>query len=209
MKKIEQENSKERILATATKLFGQKGYSAVSIREICKKANVNICMISYYWGGKQELYNAIVEELAAMHTRYAETFMDFSKNPESLSKKEQIDLLMLMLDKFIDFFYANITSDLLIFLIKEQQAPDFKAIIPPAVSYLRRLLACILNKKENDKEIIYKTLFILAQINSPRILPVLSLRPLGQDEFTEEDINIVKNNVKFYVNAILKEYKID
>ena len=62
---------------------------------------------------------------------------------------------------------------------------------------------------ENDKEIIYKTLFILAQINSPRILPVLSLRPLGQDEFTQEDISIVKNNVKFYVNAILKEVKID
>ena len=137
MKKIEQENSKERILATATKLFGQKGYSAVSIREICKKANVNICMISYYWGGKQELYNAIVEELVAMHTRYAETFMDFSKEPEVLSRNEQVDLLMLMLDKFIDFFYANITNDLLIFLIKEQQASDFKAIIPPAVSYLR------------------------------------------------------------------------
>ena len=136
MKKIEQENSKERILATATKLFGQKGYSAVSIREICKKANVNICMISYYWGGKQELYNAIVEELVAMHTRYAETFMDFSKEPEVLSRNEQVDLLMLMLDKFIDFFYANITNDLLIFLIKEQQASDFKAIIPPAVSYL-------------------------------------------------------------------------
>ncbi|CCY23931.1 probable transcriptional regulator protein TetR family [Brachyspira sp. CAG:484] len=209
MKKIEQENSKERILATATKLFGQKGYSAVSIREICKKANVNICMISYYWGGKQELYNAIVEELVSMHTRYAETFMDFSKEPEALSRNEQVDLLMLMLDKFIDFFYANITNDLLIFLIKEQQASDFKAIIPPAVSYLRKLLACILNKKENDKEIIYKTLFILAQINSPRILPVLSLRPLGQDEFTQEDISIVKNNVKFYVNAILKEVKID
>ena len=92
MKKIEQENSKERILATATKLFGQKGYSAVSIREICKKANVNICMISYYWGGKQELYNAIVEELVSMHTRYAETFMDFSKEPEALSRNEKVDL---------------------------------------------------------------------------------------------------------------------
>ena len=54
------ENSKSRILEAATKLFAQKGFDGASIREICKLADVNLCMISYYWGGKQELYNGLL-----------------------------------------------------------------------------------------------------------------------------------------------------
>ena len=48
MEKITQENSKEKILKAAIKLFAEKGFDGTSIREICKEAEVNICMISYY-----------------------------------------------------------------------------------------------------------------------------------------------------------------
>ena len=62
-------NSKEKILKSAIKLFAQKGYDAVSIREICKNAGCNICMISYYWGGKQELYNGIIENFKELREK--------------------------------------------------------------------------------------------------------------------------------------------
>lgn len=68
MKKINDENSKDKILITATKLFASKGFDSVSIREICKEAGVNLCMISYYWGGKQELYDSIVDEMVERQT---------------------------------------------------------------------------------------------------------------------------------------------
>ena len=63
MKKVKDENSKVRILEAATTLFAKKGFDGASIREICKAANVNLCMISYYWGGKRELYEGIIENL--------------------------------------------------------------------------------------------------------------------------------------------------
>ena len=63
MKKIKDENSKDKILKSAAKLFAQKGFDGVSIREICKDADVNICMVSYYFGGKQELYQGIIDDL--------------------------------------------------------------------------------------------------------------------------------------------------
>ena len=78
----------------------------------------------------------------------------------------------------------------------------------PVFLYFRRLVAAIFQKDENDREIIYKTVFILSQINSPKILPAMSLRQLGQNEFNQEDIKIIKENVKFYVQALLKEAKI-
>ncbi|MBS4759369.1 MAG: TetR/AcrR family transcriptional regulator [Clostridium sp.] len=208
MEKIKNENSKAKILNSATKLFAQKGFDGVSIREICKDAGVNICMISYYFGGKQDLYQGILDDLVEKQTVYAKTFINFEQNPENLTKKEKIDLLMTILDKFIDFFYSRISKDLIILLLKEQQKPNFFAN-SPAFNYLRSLIASLFDKDVNDREIILKTLFILAQINSPRILVGLSLRLLGQDDFVQEDIKIIKENVKFYVNALIKESQID
>ena len=31
------------------------------------------------------------------------------------------------------------------------------------------------------------------------------LYPLGQDDFIQEDIKIIKENVKLYINALIKE----
>lgn len=202
------EDSKSRILKEATKLFAHKGFDAVSTREICKAANVNLCMISYYFGGKKELYDSILKELVKKQTEYAESFMDLSIDPQTLSKKEQVELLKTMTSKFIDFFYSNITNEIILFLLKEQQKPDFN-IQSETLNYLRKVVACVLDKDVNDKTVIFKTLFIISQINSPKIMPTFSLRLLGQDDFTQEDIAIIKENMKNYINLLLKESEID
>ena len=180
MKKIENENSKQRILNAATKLFAAQGFEGTSIRQICKEADANICMISYFWGGKQELYNGIIEDLIEKQTEYAKTFIDFDIEPSSLDKTSQINLLMTVIDKIIEFFYSEkISKDLLIYLLKAQQN-EKSAINSPAFMYLKKLIGAIFNKPENDREIIFKTVFIISQFNSPKILPNFSLYPLGR-----------------------------
>ena len=198
------ENSKQKILNSATKLFANKGFDAVSVREICKDAGVNLCMISYYFGGKKELYNAIIDDLVEKQTQYANTFLDLSIEPKALSKQEQIDLLFVILDKFVDYFYSNISSDLILLLLKEQQNPEFN-FKPPTFEYLRKVISAVFNLEVNSKESVYQTLFIISQLNSPKIFPAFSLRLLGQDTFNQEDIKIIRNNIKFYINLILKE----
>ncbi len=203
MEKVKDENSKTRILEAATALFAQKGFDGTSIREICKKANVNLCMISYYWGGKQELYQGIIENLIEKQIEYSKSFLDLNKNPKDMSVDECINLLITITDKFVDFFYTNISTDLIVLLLKEQQKPDFLAQ-SPVLDYMKAVVARILNKDVNDRLVIFKTLFMLSQVNSPRILPAFSLRQLGQKEFTKEDIKIIKENVKLYINSVLK-----
>ena len=200
MKHKYDENAKEKILNTAIKLFAQKGYDGTSIREICKSANINICMISYYFGGKQELYQEIITNLIKSQNAYLESFLDIDEDFSNKSKKELIEKLQIVLEKFIDYFYSNISSDLIAFLVKEQQKSDFK-IEPPAIIYLRKLVAAILDKQASDKEVIFKVLFLISQINSPKILTTFSLKVLNQTEFTDEDIQIIKNNIKTYVKA--------
>lgn len=48
------------ILLVAEQLFAEEGFDGTSIREIAKIANINIAMISYYFGSKEKLLEALV-----------------------------------------------------------------------------------------------------------------------------------------------------
>jgi len=53
-------DKKEVILTVAEKLFSEQDFDAVSVRDIAKEANVNIAMISYYFGSKEKLFEVII-----------------------------------------------------------------------------------------------------------------------------------------------------
>jgi len=55
-------DTKSKILAIAEDLFAELGFDATSTRLIAKEANVNIAMLNYYFGGKEGLYMAIIEQ---------------------------------------------------------------------------------------------------------------------------------------------------
>ncbi|SHJ62359.1 TetR/AcrR family transcriptional regulator [Flavobacterium haoranii] len=48
------------IIDKSEKLFAEKGFDGTSIRDIAKEADINIAMISYYFGSKEKLLEAIV-----------------------------------------------------------------------------------------------------------------------------------------------------
>jgi AcrR family transcriptional regulator len=50
---------KDAILLAAEKLFAQRGYHAVSIRQIADEAGVPLALVGYYYGQKHELFAAI------------------------------------------------------------------------------------------------------------------------------------------------------
>ncbi len=52
------EQSRERLLLSAMRLFGQQGFSKTSTREIAQAAGTNVAAISYYFGDKAGLYQA-------------------------------------------------------------------------------------------------------------------------------------------------------
>lgn len=57
-----EKDAQTKLLETATLLFSQKGFHAVSIRELAGTANMNSALISYYFGGKEGLYQEVLEE---------------------------------------------------------------------------------------------------------------------------------------------------
>lgn len=53
------EETKKRIIEVAAVLFSQKGFEGASVREIAKKAEVNLAAINYHFSSKQNLYEAV------------------------------------------------------------------------------------------------------------------------------------------------------
>lgn len=60
MSQIELNDKKIQILNVAEKLFSEKGYEGTSIRDISKEAKINIAMVSYYFGSKERLLEALI-----------------------------------------------------------------------------------------------------------------------------------------------------
>ena len=56
----EHTDKKEIILAAAEELFSEQDFDAVSVRDLAKRANVNIAMISYYFGSKEKLLEELI-----------------------------------------------------------------------------------------------------------------------------------------------------
>ncbi len=55
---------KAAILLAAERLFAQRGYHAVGIRQIAAEAGVPLALVGYYWGAKHDLFHAIFEHWA-------------------------------------------------------------------------------------------------------------------------------------------------
>lgn len=57
----ERPDRKDAILLAAERLFAQRGYHAVSIRQIADEAGVPLALVGYYYGQKHALFAAIFE----------------------------------------------------------------------------------------------------------------------------------------------------
>ncbi len=58
-------STRERLLQAATRLFADAGFRGASVRDICDQAGANPGAVSYHFGGKRQLYRAVLRRAAA------------------------------------------------------------------------------------------------------------------------------------------------
>lgn len=78
------------IIEIAETLFAENGFHGTSIRDIAEKGNINIAMVSYYFGSKEKLLEAIFEFRGEKTKLKLESIVQKS----GLKAMEKIDLLI-------------------------------------------------------------------------------------------------------------------
>ncbi|GEJ46708.1 MULTISPECIES: TetR/AcrR family transcriptional regulator [Chryseobacterium] len=100
------------ILDIAEELIAKKGYEGTSVRDICSKANINVAMISYYFGSKEKmmsyLYQYRVLKTRENFSEFADTIKD--GKPE-MQLREMIKYIVSQLFKY-NYFHGFVTQEL-------------------------------------------------------------------------------------------------
>ncbi len=69
------------ILLAAEKLFAQRGYHAVTIRQIAEEARVPLALVAYYYGPKQALFHAVFAHWSQTIDERLQALETASRNP--------------------------------------------------------------------------------------------------------------------------------
>jgi AcrR family transcriptional regulator len=83
------------IMEAAEKLFADKGFNGTSVRDIADAAGVNLAMISYYFGSKEKLMEAMFQH----RTRFFKLQLESMIQNKELEPMEKIELLI---DQYIE-----------------------------------------------------------------------------------------------------------
>lgn len=196
------------ILTTAERLFSSKGYDGTSVRDIADEAGVNIAMISYYFGSKEKLMEALFERRSS----------DINLQVESLLQNDELTPLQKM-ESLVDAYIEKVM----------QKQPFFKIMMCEQVINKNPIIINLIHdlKKRNtdsiiriivdgqQKEAFKKDIDVLLLMNSliGSITQMMltkdyykeyyNLQNVPDDQFSEQIKQKMSTHIKFLFKALL------
>jgi AcrR family transcriptional regulator len=206
------EDTRRRILETALDLFAAQGYEGASTRQIAEGAGVNLPAIQYYFGNKEGLYRAIIDDITANTDRHMAALTERVRAaldaPET-PREALAALLCEMLETFVVLVTSGtqVESRRLFFAraeIEETPGLDIlhengmRQIFNPCLA----LLSSLHGKPATDQEMTVRTLALIGQVvifcnNQKRPL----LAGAGLDA---ESVRLMKLVVREHTDAICR-----
>ena len=92
--------TKERILAAALKIFGEKGYHPATMAEIAEEANVGKGTLYWYFSSKEELFSGIIEQMIQTINLELRSVLEANEQPFP-------DLLLVFTKVFLDYSHKK------------------------------------------------------------------------------------------------------
>lgn len=155
--------TRERLLESATRLFAERGFAKVTVREICKAARANVAAVNYHFGGKTGLYQEIVQ--SAIRTMHGTT-QEIQKAGEGHPPEEQLRIFVRVFltrviqarDGWIHRFMAHELND-------PTPALDLvvKQVIRPRMAYLGSVIAALMGCRSSDARVEQCVMSVQAQ----------------------------------------------
>lgn len=161
-------DTKDKIMKSAVELFQNQGYHGTSVRMIASKANVNVSLVSYYFGGKKGLLETLIIEF----------FEGYVKRLEDAMKSHQHDGCLKCLHKMMQTsLYYQQENVYLSRFVQREITLDTMLVREIMTTYLmkeKHLFYQVLKKGMDNNEIKKQPIdFIIIQIRSLLTMPYL------------------------------------
>ena len=201
-------NTKAKLLKTAARLFASRGTEGVSTRELAGQAGVNLCAISYYFGSKQKLYEAVIDEVI---DTVRQNLLPAPGNgaPAADNPRESVKTVI---GRFFDFLCGDKISDVQArLMINEIISPSsvydkiYQNILEPAHRQISRLAAQETGADENSPQVLILTHTLFGQAVMFRIHKEALLRRMKIKQYTPELLNEIKKHIEENCDAILEQ----
>lgn len=121
------------ILEVAEKLFAENGFDGTSVRQISKEAEVNVAMISYYFGSKEKMLDALMNYRMADFKIQLESILSTEKS--STEKVEEIVAFVVArihknrrTHKIVNFEFSKDSRNINIEKYLEQKDENYRVI---------------------------------------------------------------------------------
>ena len=199
-------DKRQLLMDTAERLFAERGYEAVSVRELATEAGVNVAMVSYYFGSKEGLFEKIIEEKIP-RTRYALEELVHSDLTPWEKMSQTIDIYV---DKMLS---THTFSRVIMREMSLQQRPEFVIKITEQIRRNMEIIRGFIREGSEkghfryvDEELTLATIFgtISTMVHST---PLMCAMIKGSNEgviFSEAHRSRLKTHLKAVLQAHLR-----
>lgn len=153
MPKNETRDTKEVILTVALKLFSEKGYDGVGIRDIAKEIGIRESALYKHYRGKQDIFDSILKNIEYRYQKEMTTFIPSDSMYNILSGENDVkeNLFLLSITMFQFYLKTEYGSQLRRMLTREQyrtsKAGKFfrEMVIDKGLDYISSVFTKLIN----------------------------------------------------------------
>lgn len=193
--------ARSRLIRAGVQCFADRGVDGVTIRELARIAGQNSASITYYFGGKDGLYTAVIDTVMCFFQQHLaparEEYLAATRNGE-ISR----DLAVTLLKRFQRSFATGVLTDdqaaqFAMLMVREQNQPTiafetlYTETVAPLHSIISHLVARITREDHHSPRVILRAHTLIGQIMSFFMARETLLRRMGWNGYDNDRATLI------------------
>jgi AcrR family transcriptional regulator len=212
------EETRQRIIEAAIAVFGERGFTAATTREIAVRAEVNPPALQYYFENKEGLYKACADYISSAAMARFGPVIDvvMARLEAGAAGDDAIELFCLLQDALIDHLLGSGDSrSRHLFMAREQSghggpSNDLERMKKQVGQRVNNCGAAVLSRisgmPADDEQIVLKTLMLFGQALVFHVARPGALAALGWSEIDESKQLLLKKTLREQTHAFLRSW---
>jgi AcrR family transcriptional regulator len=209
------EETRARIITTALKLFGERGFEGASTRDIATSAGVNAPALQYYFDNKEGVYLACVEHIVSRVWEYMSEVVDRAERvvADDADDDALIEAFCAIQAQLAEFMFTSPdASDWRLFMARQQAGtgPDagFEIVCRRVSKRISSVTAAIvgrlLGRPAGDDETLIRTMALNGQLMVFQVARRSALTALNWDAIDGDRLALLKRVIREQTSALLR-----